>query len=229
VTSSLLPRLAAIILDFDGLILDTETPLFEAWQEAYRDRGQELRLAEWQHSIGTHGGFDPVAHLSGLMGDGFEPAAVERQVRERYRARCDSQPLLPGVAELLAEARGLGVGTAVASSSTRGWVESWIERHGIRPLFDTVCGRDDVPRVKPAPDLFLLAAERLAAPPPRCVVFEDSPNGMRAARAAGMPCVAIPNSLTRELDLPAPDLVVGSAAELPLAEIARRLGFRLGD
>jgi HAD superfamily hydrolase (TIGR01509 family) len=223
------PRLAAVVLDFDGLILDTETPLFEAWQEAYRLHGHELRLADWQHSLGTHGGFDPVAHLSWLAGAGFEAAAVERQVRERYRTRCDRQPLLPGVADLLAEARSLGLGTAVASSSTRGWVESWIEHHGIRPLFDTVCGRDDVAQVKPAPDLFLLAAERLAVPPARCVVFEDSPNGMRAARAAGMRCVAVPNPLTRELSLPDPDLVVSSAAELPLAEIAQRLGFRLTD
>jgi HAD superfamily hydrolase (TIGR01509 family) len=222
-----LPRLLALVFDFDGLILDTETPLFEAWQEAYRQNGHELQLSDWQHALGTHGGFDPLSHLAGLLGEGFESAPVEQQVRARYRARCDTQPLLPGVRELLTEARAAGLGTAVASSSTRGWVESWIERHGIRPLFDTVCGRDDVARVKPAPDLFLLAAERLGVPPARCVVFEDSPNGMRAARAAGMRCVAVPNPLTRALPLPDPDLVVGSAGELPLAEIAQRLGFRL--
>ena len=222
-----LPRLLAVVFDFDGLILDTETPLFEAWQEAYRRKGYELRLSDWQHALGTHGGFDPVSHLRGLLGDGVGIAVVEQEVRARYRARCDTLPLLPGVREILTDARAAGLGTAVASSSTRGWVESWIERHGIRPLFDAVCGRNDVARVKPAPDLFLLAAERLGVPPARCVVFEDSPNGMRAARSAGMRCVAVPNPLTRELPLPDPDLVVDSAADLPLAEIARRLGFRL--
>src|SRR5262249_56690123 len=116
--------------------------------------------------------------------------------------------------------------TAVAWSSTGGWVESWIEHHGIRPLFDAVCGRDDVARVKPAPDLFLLAAERLAVPPARCVVFEDSPNGMRAARAAGMRGVAVPHPLTRELPLPHPHPLLASPRELPPPQIARRPRLR---
>ncbi len=90
-------------------------------------------------------------------------------------------------------------------------------------MFDALCGREDVAQVKPAPDLFLLAAERLGVPPSACVVFEDSPNGMRAARAAGMLCVAVPNALTRELALPDPDLVVSSLAERPLAELLAHL------
>ena len=130
--------------------------------------------------------------------------------------------------ELVAAARGLGLGTAVASSSTRGWVDGLAgASHGIRDLFDVLCGREDVAQVKPAPDLFLLAAERLGVAPPACVVFEDSPNGMRAARAAGMRCVAVPNEVTRRLELGGPDLVMGSAGELPLREVARRVGLAL--
>jgi HAD superfamily hydrolase (TIGR01509 family) len=213
----------AVVLDFDGLILDTETPIFEAWRTVYDRRGQELGLEVWQHSLGTHGGFDPYAHLGSLLGETLPHDALLEEVQALNRAACDAQPLLPGVEDLLRDARGLGLGTAVASSSTRGWVLGWLSRHAIRGLFDVLCGREDVAQVKPAPDLFLLAAVRLGVPPGGCVVFEDSPNGMRAARAAGMLCVAVPNTLTRELALPDPDLVVSSLAEVPLADILGRL------
>ena len=214
---------AAIILDFDGLILDTETPIFEAWREAYRGRGHVLSMDDWQHSLGTNGGFDPLARLVELAGEGLDGEAVEREVQEANRRACEAQSLLPGVEALLLEAERLGLRRAVASSSSRAWVEGWLTRHGIRGLVEVVCARDDVARVKPAPDLFLLAAERLALPPAACLVFEDSPNGMRAARAAGMRCVAVPNGLTRQLRLPDPDLVVGSLAERPLGAILEEL------
>jgi HAD superfamily hydrolase (TIGR01509 family) len=224
--SASLPSVAAVILDFDGLVLDTETPIFEAWQKAYRRRGQELGLAEWQHALGTHGGFDPYAHLESLLGEATSREDLLAEVQAHNRAACDAQDLLPGVVDRLDEARRLGLGTAVASSSPRGWVETWLGRHGIRDRFDVLCGREDVARVKPAPDLFLLAAERLGVPAAACVVFEDSPNGMRAARAAGMWCVAVPNRLTRELRLPDPDLVLSSLAARTLAEIVADLVSR---
>jgi HAD superfamily hydrolase (TIGR01509 family) len=214
---------AAVILDFDGLILDTETPIFEAWREAYRGRGHVLSMDDWQHSLGTNGGFDPLARLVELAGEGLDGEAVEREVQEANRRACEALSLLPGVEALLLEAERLGLRRAVASSSSRAWVEGWLTRHGIRGRVEVVCARDDVARVKPAPDLFLLAAERLALPPAACLVFEDSPNGMRAARAAGMRCVAVPNGLTRQLRLPDPDLVLGSLAERPLRAILDEL------
>jgi len=209
----------AVIFDFDGLILDTETPIFEAWQAAYRRRGHDLGIDEWQHALGTHGGFDPFTHLGGLMGAALSRDELLAEVQAQNLAACDAQPLLPGVATVLDEARRLGLSTAVASSSTRGWVEGWLLRHEVRDRFDVLCGREDVARVKPAPDLFLLVAKRLDREPARCLVFEDSPNGMRAARAAGMRCVAVPNRLTAKLRLPEPDLVVDSLASRPLVDL----------
>ena len=136
---------------------------------------------------------------------------------------CDGQPLLPGVEALLRDAKALGVGRAVASSSSCGWVDGWLRRHGIRDLLDLVVARDDVRKVKPDPELFLLAASRLRVEPGACVVFEDSPNGMRAALAAGMRCVAVPNALTRALARPEVDLVLDSLAQRPLAEVLEAL------
>jgi len=216
-------EIRAVILDFDGLIVDTETPVFEAWREAYRQRGHELGLDEWQHALGTHRGFDPLARLEELVGAGLQREEVQVEVKAASARGCEGQPLLPGVASLLREARRLGLGRAVASSSSRGWVDGWLRRHGIRDLLDVVVGRDDVARVKPDPELFLLAASRLAQDPGACLVFEDSPNGIRAAREASMRCVAVPNALTRQLELPEVDLVIGSLDERPLLAILEAL------
>ena len=101
--------------------------------------------------------------------------------------------------------------------------DGWLRRHAVRDLLDVVVARDDVRKVKPDPELFLLAASRLGVEPGACVVFEDSPNGMRAALAAGMRCVAVPNALTRPLARPAVDLVLESLAERPLAEVLEAL------
>jgi HAD superfamily hydrolase (TIGR01509 family) len=209
----------AVILDFDGLIVDTETPIFEAWLAAYRRRGHELGLDLWQHSLGTHGGFDPLAHLDSLCGGTLDREALLAEVKQTTSRGCDALSLLPGVEALLHDARGLGLARACASSSSSGWVEGWLARHAIRGLFDAVVTRDHVSRVKPDPELFLLAASRLGVPARACVVFEDSPNGMRAAIAAGMLCVAVPNTLTSRIERPAVDLVVPSLADRPLAEI----------
>jgi HAD superfamily hydrolase (TIGR01509 family) len=218
------PVRSAVVFDFDGTILDTETPEFEEWRAAFRERGQDLGLDVWERSLGTVGAFDPCAHLAELTGETFDHDALSRSVHARHKARCAAQPLLPGVGDRLREARALGLGTAVASSSASDWVEGWLVHHGIRDLFDTVCTRDHVARVKPAPDLFSLAAARLRVQPLRCVVFEDSPNGLRAARAAGMRAVAIPNPLTRHLPLEDADLVLASLADHSLHEILHRLG-----
>lgn len=214
---------SALILDFDGLILDTETPIFEEWQSEFRRRGHTLGLDVWQHALGTHGTYDPCTHLASLVEETFDHDALRLALRDRIMPRCEGQPLLPGVAERVREARAAGLHTAVASSSSSVWVEGWLERHAIRDLFEIVCTRDHVERVKPAPDLYLLAARRLEVAPAACVVFEDSPNGIRAARSAGMRCVAIPNPVTSGLPLDAADVVLPSLAGIRLSEILDRL------
>jgi HAD superfamily hydrolase (TIGR01509 family) len=216
-------RAAALIFDFDGLILDTETPILEAWQAAYRDHGCELGIDKWQHALGTSNGFDPFQDLCALTGRAIDREALQQQVTERNWAQCERLSLLPGVVDMLDAAHARGLATAVASSSSLAWLERWLGKHGIRDRFGAICGRDDVARVKPEPDLFLLAASRLGVAPESCIVFEDSPNGMRAARRAGMRCVAVPNALTRQLTLPDPDLVVSSLAERPLEDLLRAL------
>lgn len=216
----------ALIFDFDGLLIDSESPLFEIWQGIYRERGCELTLDRWQHALGTFGGFDPYTDLLARTGAAPDRAALVPLLKRSHYDRCTVLPLLPGVAQLVADAKAAGLKLAVASSSAEEWVGPFLDQHGLRSQLDALCTRDDVAHVKPAPDLFLLAAERMGVDPRRTVVFEDSPNGLRAAHAAGMWAVAVPNALTRPLALPDPHLVLESLASMRLEEILAALGRR---
>lgn len=218
-----MPVIEALIFDFDGLLIDSETPLYEIWQAIYREHGCELGLFDWQHALGTFGGFDPYADLAARTGASPDRAALAPVIRARHYDLCAALPLLPGVGSLIAEARAAGLKTAVASSSSHDWVGPFLDQHELRARLDAVCTREDVAQVKPAPDLFLLAAERMGVAPEKCAVFEDSPNGLRAARAAGMWAVAVPNALTHSLPLPDPDLVLESLAGSRLADIISAL------
>ncbi|ABU59805.1 HAD-superfamily hydrolase, subfamily IA, variant 3 [Roseiflexus castenholzii DSM 13941] len=218
--------LQALIFDFDGLILDTETPDFIVLSEQYRRFGAELLPERWVHGLGTTGGYDPYGELEALTGARLDREALRREHRERYIALCEQQPLQPGVREVIIAARARGIRLAVASSATREWVEGWLERHAIRAYFACVRTRSDGVRVKPAPDLFLSAAACLDAPPEWCVVLEDSPNGIRAAAAAGMRCVAVPVALLDTLSLPPHMLRLHSLADLPADALLDRMASR---
>ena len=219
----------AIILDFDGLIIDSETPLFDIWQAIYASHGGTLTLDQWQHALGTENGFDEYAELTRQTGVILTRETWRESVRAQLTSRCETEPLQPGVLDRLLEAKRGALGTAVASSSAASWVEPWLDRHDLRRHVDVVCTRDHVSRVKPAPDLFLLAAARLGVEPESCVVFEDSPNGLRAARAAGMWAVAVPRGLTKHLPLPDPHLVIESLAACTLLDLAMRLSGGTDD
>ena len=213
----------ALIFDFDGLIVDTETPHYHSWMRLYAEHGVELRLERWLLDIGTHGMFDPCADLEELLGKPIDRETTLRDRRAHHISLCEQEALRPGVQALLQAGHAAGLALAVATSSSRDWVERWLKHHDIRHYFQCVRSRDDVERVKPAPDLFLSAAECLGVAPAECVVLEDSPNGMRAATAAGMRCIAVPNSMTAALELPEVALRLESLAELPLDELLRRL------
>jgi HAD superfamily hydrolase (TIGR01509 family) len=218
-----MPEIEALIFDFDGLLIDSESPLLEIWQEIYREYGCELTMDQWQHALGTFGGFDPYADILARTGKGPDRATLQPTIRERHFELCMTMPLMPGVADIFEEARAAGLKTAVASSSAVDWVGPFLRQHGLTAKLDAICTRDDVKQVKPAPDLFLLAAARMRVEPARCVVFEDSPNGLRAAHAAGMWAIAVPNALTRPLPLPDPHLVLDSLASRPLEGIIEDL------
>ncbi len=200
--------LRALIFDFDGLIVDTETSSFEMARDAYRRFGHELPADLWQRCVGSH--VDVYAHLQELVGAGVDVAAVREQLRAGKRDADARLGPLPGVVELVAAAVAAGVRLAVASSSSRRWVEGHLQRIGALGAFHAVRCRDDVQQAKPAPDVYLAALDGLGVSASEAVAFEDSPNGVRAARTAGIYTVAVPNDVTRGWPFDHADRVIGS-------------------
>lgn len=224
--------IAALIFDFDGLLVDTETPALESWRSIYREYGCELTMEVWAGVLGTSGTFDAPGYLVSLLQQRRSPippdlAALRARRNEIKQQLCARQPLLPGVLVLLDQADARRLPCAVASSSSRAWVEGWLRQHAIYERFACIRTAEDVAQTKPSPDLFLSAAACLDMSPPRCLVFEDSPNGILAARAAGMPCVAVPGAISGQVALPPADLLLSSLDALPLDAILTQIEQRL--
>jgi HAD superfamily hydrolase (TIGR01509 family) len=217
---------AAILFDFDGLVLDTETSEYLTVAESFADHDLELSRDEWVKIIGTADHPHWTDMLEEALGRplGDREAVLETR-RARHHARISEEPLRPGVIELATEATEAGVGVAIASSSPLDWVTGHLQRFGVDHLFPVKATRDDVgkERTKPHPDLFLLAAERLGADPADCVVLEDSEPGVAAAKAAGCVTVAVPAGMTAHLAFAGADHVVASVAELDLERLAALL------
>lgn len=214
----------ALVFDFDGLILDTETTDFQSWQEVYRAHGCELRLEDWADCVGRPAGhFDPFEHLERLSGVRIERGRIRAERSARMRELNLLQPVLPGVRDYLREARELRLKIGLASSSDREWVHGHLGRLELLDYFDTIKCVEDTGAHKPDPAPYLAVLDTLGVSPARAVAFEDSPHGVASAKSAGMLCVAVPNSVTRRLGLNCADLVLDSLASLSLPELLARL------
>lgn len=212
----------ALIFDFDGLILDTEVPIYEAWQENYRAHGHELPLETYVGCVGSDfNGFDPKSHLDGLVDAPVDWAHWDRQRETTALDHTHRLNPFPGVLELLAEAAATGVPCVVASSSPRSWVEGHLNRLGLMSFFAATRCLDDVASPKPAPDLFLAAAEALGIERSKAIVLEDSLNGLKAAHAAEIDCVIVPNRVTALLDFSGAAAVLPSLDGISIGDLAR--------
>jgi HAD superfamily hydrolase (TIGR01509 family) len=215
----------ALVFDFDGLIVETEEPIFRAWQRIYREHGQELPLERWLTIIGTASGpFDPIQYLEERVGRPLDRQRFDQLERRYYEETTAMQRLMPGVAEYLRDARRLGLRVGIASSSRRSWVVEHLERFAIADAFDAIVCRDDVTRTKPDPELYLEAVKRLRVAPSDTLALEDSTNGITAAEAAGLRCVAVPTVMTAGLDFSRAVLTIPSLGLVPLADLLAQIG-----
>jgi HAD superfamily hydrolase (TIGR01509 family) len=218
--------LRALIFDFDGLILDTETPEFQVWQDIYAEYGLELPASEWLKIVGSYGqsSFDPARHLVDTLGGGLDPVALRQRHRSESAVITADQAIRPGVQELLQQASRLAIMLAIASSSPHDWVDEHLSRLGLLGSFDKIICADDVEpgRTKPYPDLFLKALQALNVQPSEAIIFEDSLNGVRAAKAAGVFVVAVPNPLTAMLGVDGADMTIPSLRDFHLADFLGR-------
>ncbi len=211
-----------LVFDFDGLILDTEMPVFRSWQEIYRSYNLDLPLEEYAKCIGSSNQiFDPLTHLAKKLPFEIDGLKLKQIQQQRELQLLADEAILPGVESILQEAWKIGLPCAIASSSDRHWVIWNLERIGLKQFFPVIVTADEVERVKPHPDLFLRALDGLKILAKEAIGFEDSPNGINAAKQAGIWIVGIPNQLTRQLDISHADLVYNSMTDVKLTELLR--------
>jgi HAD superfamily hydrolase (TIGR01509 family) len=209
-----------LIFDFDGLILDTELPGVQCWQEIYHEYGCTFPASSYVESIGTlPRTFNVYDHLEAQTGRPIDRDALQQRRLRRSIEIILRQPVLPGIEDYLGEAKRRGLKLGVASSSSRDWVAGHLERLALLPLFDHLSCGDMVAMTKPHPELYQTALASLQIDPHEAIAFEDSPHGVTAAKAAGIFCVAVPNLVTKQLAFAHADLRLSSLAEVTFDEL----------
>jgi HAD superfamily hydrolase (TIGR01509 family) len=214
----------AVIFDFDGLILDTEIPVFRAWQEVFAKHGQELTLDAWADYIGrSPDTFDPCDQLEARLACPVDREKLHREQMEHEARLIGAESILPGVLEVLDDAKRLGLSLGLASSSSRDWVIGHLSRFGLEGRFECIRCSDDVERTKPAADLYLSVLDGLMLRSDEAFALEDSPHGVSAAKAAGLFCIAVPNTMTQNFSFDHADLTLPSLHNTSLEELIARI------
>ncbi|MFH0794325.1 MAG: HAD family phosphatase [bacterium] len=207
-----------VLFDSDGVVVDSERFSLAAFQEACESLGH-MKLSDEDVMLNC-GLTDPdiLIYMERKYGAKMDLEVFSREKTRRYHELVSAGGLevFEGVKELLAALRGAGVGFALASSGSREKIGFNLRAVGLEGAFPVVVSGEEVRAGKPAPDLFLEAARRLGARPVRCVVLEDSINGLRAARAAGMVAVGVTNTFPARVLQPEADVLVDSLREMKL-------------
>lgn len=206
----------AVLFDFDGIIVDTEWAIYETWRALFLEHHHPLPLETYNQCIGSD--FDtwsPQTHLEELTGNSFDWHDLNEARSIEIHKCLEDAPAMPGVIGALKWLQAHGIPCATVSSSSHEWVDGWLETLSLGAYFATTVCRGDAPCIKPAPDLFLEAARQLEIAPELCLVLEDSVNGIKSARAAGMNTIAIPNRVTACCDFSQAHRVLPSLEQVP--------------
>jgi len=211
----------ALLLDFDGLILDTESPMRASWTEIFEQHGLIVPEEQWASLLGASAD-PPEAYelLEQHLGKPVDRRSLHAQRMARELELLESETVLPGVRELIEDARSASLRLAVASSSERAWVVGLLEKHNLIKSFDVIVCAEDVAQTKPAPDLFLKALDLLGVGPKETIVFEDSLHAVASAKAAELFFITFPNLVTQCLDFSTSYLRIHSIASHVIPRIA---------
>lgn len=206
-------RIRAVILDFDGLMISSKVAEYESWRRVFKAFNCHLTIRKWIKIIDNPmGEFDPASILvkECKYGDKVDVHNVRSIKTHLYEAlRTELRPL-PGVLNLVKECSNMGFLIGLASNGTHSQVEGHLTRLKLVSFFEVIKCRDDVENKKPAPDLYLATLKDLNIAPREAIVFEDSPTGIAAAKAAGLFCIGVPNKITKYLNLKEADNICKS-------------------
>ena len=218
----------ALIFDFDGLLMDTETTLLESWCWEWRRHGLELDAAGFFADHGGDANEPRYAALAAAVGPDYDRES-SHALRMAYRAELNAAlEAAPGIVGWLDRAAELGLRLAVASSSPITHVGAMLDQAGLRARFEVLATGEEVAAHKPHPAVYLMALERLGLTAEEAVAFEDTAHGVAAAHAAGLRCVAVPNPHANDARFTAADLLLPSAGDLSLDAVLARLARRTG-
>ncbi|WP_018969505.1 HAD family hydrolase [Rubritalea marina] len=211
---------SAVLFDFDGVIIDTEWPIYEAWAEIFQSEGQHLAPETYVQCVGSDfNTWSAETHLEELTGKTYDWDAINKPKQAKIMAALEQPSTLPGVREVFAACAAHGIPIMVVSSSTHQWVDTFLKKLGLYDLIQGSVCRGDAAQIKPAPDLYLEAVHQLKLPAHECLVIEDSLNGTKAGVAAGCQTCVVPSKLTSSLDFSIADNVIGSLLELDIQAI----------
>jgi HAD superfamily hydrolase (TIGR01509 family) len=218
----------ALIFDFDGLILETEGADHQSWAELFESHGGQLPFSKWVTLIGTEEGtFDPALELEEQIGRKLDWEQLKPQRYQRWLELIAAQSVLPGVVEYLEDGKRMGFKIGVASCSPLAWLNQHLSRRGLLCYFDSIRGKDHVSITKPDPAVYQAALGALQVRGDQAIAFEDSPNGIQAAKEAGLFCVAVPSELTSGLPIDKADLQLSSLADIRLEVLLQIVEKRL--
>jgi HAD superfamily hydrolase (TIGR01509 family) len=221
------PPVRALLLDFDGTMLETESSSYGSWRKLLAEHDYELTHDDWSAAVGTIDGVDPVALLESHLGAPVDRAELEDRQAAMHREMLTEEVLRPGIQRLVDEARRRGLHTAIVTSASERWVREHLRRLRLDADWEHIVAADGDPdRAKPLPLLYDEALALLGLDAAECVAIEDSPNGVTAAKAAGLLVIAFPNPITERMDLGHADVVVDDLEDLGLDGLLERVGRR---
>jgi len=209
----------AFIWDMDGVIVDSGEPHYQSWHEAFARRGVSYTRELFREFFGTRDDLIIKKMLGDVSAEDIRQIEDEKEARYRELA-AGNVKILPGVTPLLKVMKKGGFKVALGTSAPLENVNAIAADIGLNEYFDAVVHGREVKEGKPSPEIYETAARRLGVDPADCIVFEDSPHGVEAARQAGMKCVAVTNSHRAE-ELSAATRVVQSLEEMDLIQLIR--------
>ncbi|MES2202075.1 MAG: HAD-IA family hydrolase [candidate division FCPU426 bacterium] len=211
----------ALVFDFDGLIIDSETPEYECWRQVWQQHGQTLSVENWVRCVGGSDGIRFDLELERLLGRSLDWEQIHPERIRHHESLMAGQALLPGVEDLMARASEQGWKVGVASSSSTKWVQGGLERLGLMRYVQALRTRDMVEQRKPHPEPYIKVLADLGANAALSFAFEDSEPGVLSAKAAGLTVVAVPNQLTRLQNLSAAHMILASLEDFQLPSVDR--------